>query len=617
MKKMLHKFVVTFTSIFVLCVIAVLVLLDSADISYKVAEARLTDLPASAIAEKKRREEADQVCLLLTDETQPSIENNLEHITDVLDLMRIGYQICDLSKESMPDPNLYDTVVLTMYDLEVLGNTNAQSLCSWVSEGGSLMFLTACENTPVFDYFAPYIGISDPNLDYKYISGFTLADDFMIGSQDNFTYHWGADEETGESHDLLIMNASVDDQTKVYAWSADEDKIPVIWSRDMDEGRFVVMNHDYFTKTSRGMTCAAYSLLEDNCIYPVINASTFFIDDFPSPIPFGTSEYIQRDYKTTIADFYNDIWWPDMLKLGNTYGIKYTGLLIEDYTDHVTGNFSRQTSTERFNHFGASLLNHGGEIGFHGYNHQPLAFTGFAFDEGINYNTWYTEEDMARAFDEMVAFIGEMYPEITPGIYVPPSNILSPEGREFLASNYPQIKLISGLYSEDPFTYTQEFEIASDGLIEFPRLTSGSVLDEYNYFDQLNAMNMYYVTSHFIHPDDALDTLRGAELGWEQLYENTEKFMEWIYSSMKGLRNLTASDGGRAVARYDTLSVERTETEDTISLRFGGFWDEAYLLVRFNEGTPGTVTGGTIEHISGDFYLLHAATSQVTIEKGD
>lgn len=613
MKAMVKKFIVTFTSLLVLCVIGCLVLLDSADMSYSVAGNQLTDLPKSVIAEKKRRSEAEQVCLLITDSTQGYAANNASHMQDVLELMRIGYQTCDISQEALPAPENYRTIVVSMYDLEHLAEYT-DILNDWVFAGGRLLFQTTMSNSPAFLKIAPNLGITDSDLDYRYIQGFTLADSFMIGSENGFTYHWES-EEGNEDSALQIMNVKLDQSAQVYAWSDDQEKTPMIWSRDYGDGRFVMMNHDYFTKTSRGMTCAAYSLLEDHCIYPVINASCFFIDDFPSPVPFGTSEYIQRDYNTTIADFYSNIWWPDMLKLGNTYGIKYTGLLIEDYTDNVTGEFPRQTSTERFNHFGASLLNHGGEIGLHGYNHQPLAFTGFAFDEGIHYNTWLESADMKRAFDEMIAFAAHLYPEITPTIYVPPSNILSPEGRQFLRDNYPQVGLISGLYTEDPFVYVQEFEIAQDGIIEFPRLTSGSVLDEFNYFSQLNAMNMYYTASHFIHPDDALDIHRGAQLGWEQLYENTNTFLRWIYTSAKGIRSMTASDGGRAIARYDTLCVERTETLDAISLRLGGFWDEAYLLMRFNDGTPGEIIGGTAEHISGDFYLLRATASQVTIKK--
>ena len=35
----------------------------------------------------------------------------------------------------------------------------------------------------------------------------------------------------------------------------------------------------------------------------------------------------------------------------------------------------RQTDTEQFRYFGGLLLRQGGEIGYHGYNHQPLCLT--------------------------------------------------------------------------------------------------------------------------------------------------------------------------------------------------------------------------------------------------
>lgn len=65
-----------------------------------------------------------------------------------------------------------------------------------------------------------------------------------------------------------------------------------------------------------------------------------------------------------------------------------------------------------------------------------------------------------------------------------------------------------------------------------------------------------------------------------------------------------------------TLSVERTETEKGLHLRLGGFWDEAYLMVRMNGAEPSRVEGGTLERISGDFYLLRASADQVDIELG-
>ena len=38
-------------------------------------------------------------------------------------------------------------------------------------------------------------------------------------------------------------------------------------------------------------------------------------------------------------------------------------------------------------------------------------------------------------------------------------------------------------------------------------------------------------------------------------------------------------------------------------------------MLRFNDGIPSKVTGGELEHVTGNLYLLHAVNDEVTIEK--
>ena len=52
-----------------------------------------------------------------------------------------------------------------------------------------------------------------------------------------------------------------------------------------------------------------------------------------------------------------------------------------------------------------------------------------------------------------------------------------------------------------------------------------------------------------------------------------------------------------------------------VELKLDHFYDEAYLMLRFNDGIPGKVTGGELEHVTGNLYLLHAVNDEVTIEK--
>lgn len=606
MFRMCKRFSITFLSIMLAMLLSGFLLLDSIGMDYEIEEAQLSDLPDNAVFWKDNYEEQSALCLLLVDSTMENNEAFSENLQDVLQDMRVGYTLVDLAQETVPDFSSYETVILAFQDLDLLGES-VITLCNWVQQGGRCMLFCTPNLTASYRYLAPYLGIREGGVSYTAISGLNIKEGLMIGG-DGFNFHWGEPL-------MVSLNVQLNEEAQVYMESDDDRKLPLLWSTECGEGRWVVNNHGFAEKATRGLTCAAYSLLEDVCIYPVINASAFFLDDFPSPVPMGDGTFIRRDYNRDISSFYSNVWWPDMLTLCEEYGIRYTGMLIEDYDDETGGIFPRQTDTERFEHFGFMLLNHGGEIGIHGYNHQPLCFSGFDFKNQVDYNTWPSRESAINATTECIDYIETMFEGNTPVVYVPPSNILSEEGRTLLKEEFPQIQVISSLYLEGVIEYSQEFEIAEDGIIEFPRVISGALLDQYMRWDALNALNLYYVNSHFIHPDDVLDEDRGAHEGWEILFDNLSQYVEWLYSSAPNIRNLTGSDAGRATARYDVLSVERMDTPEEVRFRMDGFWDEAYFMVRWNEGEIGEVSGGTIEHIAGNFYLLHATQSQVRIER--
>ena len=608
MLKTCKRFSITLLCMILLTVMTGLLVADNLGVHYSVSAFQLTELPESAKAEKKRQAETAKTCLFLRDSTQENNDIFTEHIQEVFKQMRVGYDLVDVSQQAIPAFSAYDTVMIAFQDLDVLGEA-AVSLCEWVEQdGGRAMLFCTPVATPVFKYLSAHLGVEEGGLAYAFIQGMDMEEGFMIGSK-GFNFHWGEPMATA-------LNVRLRDSSRVYVRSDDESRIPLVWATDSGAGRWVVMNHGLAEKATRGLTCAAYSLLEETCVYPVINASAFFLDDFPSPVPMGDGQYIRKDYNRDISSFYSNVWWPDMLRFCDDYGVKYTGLVIEDYSEDVDGIFPRQKDQERFNHFGALLLDHGGEIGLHGYNHLPLCFSGFDFMGKVDYKTWKSEPDAARAVAEALDFTKMLFPDNQVSVYVPPSNILSAEGRAFLKKNFPQIKTICSLYLEGEIEYSQEFEIADDGIVEFPRVISGALLDQYMYWGAINALNLYYVNSHFIHPDDVLDEDRGAADGWETLHGNLEDYMDWLYTSAPNLRNLAGSDASRATERYDVLSVERSKTEQGLHLRLNGFWDEAYLMVRCNGGKPSRVEGGTVEHISGDFYLLRATADQVDIELG-
>ena len=184
-----------------------------------------------------------------------------------------------------------------------------------------------------------------------------------------------------------------------------------------------------------------------------------------------------------------------------------------------------------------------------------------------------------------------------------------------LAQKFPQIKTIASNYFTGDCAYTQEFEVADDGIVEQPRIISGAILDDYMQMAAVSELNMHFVNSHFMHPDDLLDEDRGAKLGWEKLKNRLEEYMDWLYDSAPELRNLTGSELSGAIERYGALTYEKNVTDKSVELKLDHFYDEAYLMIRFNDGIPGKVTGGELERVTGNLYLLHAVNDEVTIEK--
>lgn len=222
---------------------------------------------------------------------------------------------------------------------------------------------------------------------------------------------------------------------------------------------------------------------------------------------------------------------------------------------------------------------------------------------------------MQDALGELIRFGKEMFPGTELSVYVPPSNVLSEEGRKMLAEKFPEIRTIASNYFSGEYAYVQEFETADDGIVEQPRIISGAIIDDYMQMAALSELNMHFVNSHFMHPDDLLDKDRGAALGWEKLRARLDEYMTWMNESAPSLRNLTGSELAGAVQRYGALTVDKEITDQEIRIHLGNFYDEAYLMVRINDGTPRQVTGGELTNVTGNLYLLHAQESEVVIER--
>ena len=549
-------------------------------------------------------------CLLLYDSGQEGTDLAKEQFDRILLDMKVNTQAVDVHTTplaSIPEFDQYKTVVVFMSNLDALGK-RLIDLMNWVQDGGSVLFAMTPQKTTYFDAISPKLGVLSSSWEYKTAESIVPTEEFMLGGGQRYEL-----SDPFESS----LSISLREEATIYASTGDEG-VPLVWSTKSGAGRVVVDNIGIYDKVMRGVYAASYSLLCDATAYPVINSAVFYLDDFPSPVPGGDGTYIRRDYGMSIADFYSKIWWPDLIKLAQEYSIRFTGVMIENYEDDTRSVPVRQPDTQQFRYYGSLLLRQGGEVGFHGYNHQPLALSDTDYKGLYAYHQWPSENAIVSAMDELIDFQKTVLPHTEGSVYVPPSNILSASGRRVLGSKVPQIRTIASTYFEDgtSLPYVQEFGVADDGVVEQPRIISGSMVgNAYMRLAAMSELNMHYVSTHFMHPDDLLDVDRGAAEGWEAYKGGLEDYLNWLDAAAPDLRKQTGTECSGAIQRYAQLTVSLESTADAWELSLGNFVDEGWLLFRANEGTPGKVTGGELTRLTGNLYLLKADADTVRIEK--
>ena len=525
--------------------------------------------------------------------------------------MKITHRDVDIATDgadAIPSLTSFDRVIVLMPSLDGLG-THLTDLMSWVSVGGSLMLGMTPDNSNCLQAIASKLGIESAGYDYVKAESIVPSEDFMLGGGERY--------ELSDPFDSSL-SVSLRETARVWAKTGDAGA-PLIWSNACGNGRTVVCNIGIYDKVMRGFYAAAVSLLGDVTAYPVINSAVFYLDDFPSPVPSGDGTYIKRDYGLSVADFYAKVWWPDLQKLAQKYGVRFTGVMIENYEDAVNQTEpARQPDTTQFRYFGGMLLQMGGELGFHGYNHQPLALWDTDYGTLYDYKTWKNKETLVASLNELIAFQDEVLPNAHGSVYVPPSNILSARARKIIGEDVPRIKTIASTYFEDgtDLPYVQEFGVASDGIVEQPRIVSGGMVDDtYMRLAAVSELNMHYVSTHFMHPDDLLDPDRGAKEGWEVYKGGLTDYLDWLTKSAPDLRRQTGSECSGAIQRFSSVTVSVNTSADAWTLSLGNFHDEAWLMFRANNGEPGAVTGGELTHLTGNLYLLKANDKTVTIER--
>lgn len=520
----------------------------------------------------------------------------------------LSYMKKDSTAENLKDfktlDNSYRAVIIAFEDMDKF--LYPSLLKDYVKNGGNLLLAERPVTSDSLPFISDMLGISKIS-DVMDSTGIKLLSNVLIkGTGLNIS---------SKIFSTSCLNVTLSNTSKVLALS--NENIPIIWQTNFGIGNVIVFNGTVLNeKLSRGLITGLISMLIPNYIYPVMGTKLTYIDDFPAPVPGGYDKGIYEEYGITTADFYKNVWLPAILKGAKTYDLKYIGSIIEDYNNNTTPPFKSKINDNRdFILYGNELLKSGGEMGIHGYNHQSLAPKGY-INQPLGYTPWKNINDMESSLGEAVKYSKAAFSGYALRVYVPPSNILSPEGREAVIKSIPDVKIISSLYSDDTYadSYLQEFQI-KDGIYELPRITSGYLNDEDTVWSEYNTITSFGIFSHFIHPDDVLDSKRSEGKNWEQLLKSYNTLLSNIHTNFSWLQPVTASEGARVLKDYVDIDPFVEYKGDLINVYCKNFKDGNDYVLRSGSEIHGN-GGCTVTKIDTGVYLIKADKSSFSLKLG-
>ncbi len=543
-----------------------------------------------------------------TEEGSSGVRENVEFVLNTLSVRTKA--LSESAFDQIPDNiTKFDDLIICCSNLSSLDKSRGD-LEAWVKNGGHIIFTTSPNPDLLDKGWYSLLGIEEgQELSTIDISSLQIQTDILAGAED---MDFSSDVITGN-----VLNPVLTGDCTVHITTADEDKIPLLWEHVLDQGKTMVSNADLMeSKVSRGVIAAGYCALYPAYAYPVINAAVYNIDDLPSPAPVGYDQNVLNQYGYTIYDFYSNVWMPAMQKLAKDYGLRYSTYTIETYDDNVEGPFDDEENKKTASYYANLILGMGGEVGIHGYNHQPFIPEGFILNkENEGYKPWPSIKNMIASMEQVIRYTESLAKGVEAVAYVAPSNVISREALQELLLQVPHIRVYAGIYSGTSDQMVQEFEVLENGVVNCPRLTADMQMAESEWWTALNELNFHYVESNFIHPDDILDESRSHGGDFHEMLESYRRMVEW--NQRQGLRTCTISEAGGAVQRFANLSVNQRIKGNKLVIHVRGLIDEASMMVRTNGKVPGKVTGGSLKKLTDSIYILTVKEDKITIDLED
>ena len=180
----------------------------------------------TVVTETQAVKNIESSCLVLMDSSQADSVVAWEEFERIFMDMKTGVDLADIRQSEIPDFSGYETIVVLMSDLNPLKDVVIK-IGNWVEKGGRVLFALTLQKDTYVSLIEQKLGITDSDYGNVLVDKIYIDDDFMIGGGRSF--------QIPDAYDSA-WEVSVGETAKVYAWTDDEKKVPLIWENSYGKG---------------------------------------------------------------------------------------------------------------------------------------------------------------------------------------------------------------------------------------------------------------------------------------------------------------------------------------------------------------------------------------------
>jgi|GEM_PF-5383330 len=579
--------------------ITVAIMVERAGFKSQGEKSDLIRLPVYEPSDNLPLKKPGGACLIITENNPPEGSDLGKTFEDLLLSAKVACDSMTVNELTADKIGNYEQFIITFYNLDLIRDYINQ-IFDEVSEGGGILFTIRPDPNLTFQAIYRKLGIISKADRLSTTNGIEFERELLIGGKNalsDFSYF---------NHSSIPVE--LDDSAEVFVRSADQYRLPLIWKYKLEQGHVVMVNSDQFTgPESAGILFSSFGLLQDFYIYPVINSLTYYLDQFPGPLTSVQNKAIMDEFGRDNKSFYINVWWPDVINAGNKYDIKFTGLMVQSFTDDPKSPFQQEGDDEDYEFLSSSLIHNHGEVALLGYSLMPYCPALEAKDEIELENHGILT---AVAFAEYITSSSDQ--PVTTLSPADSADCIAVDTLTTMSDNLENliIRDEQKLGTMNPGVLFQEKE---SGLVILPLENFGYSLSDAEVWRTLNLATTKFASTGSINPYTLLNQ---DSSGWTALRSDFEDQLLWIRSTYPEIRSTTASEAAKATQRYSRIDYQYNLDGNSLLISTENFYDEAWFIINIGL-SPTDITGGEVQQIGENRYLLKMIEPVVSIEMED